>query len=191
MKIYEEFLQRNRIVAPMCHHVHSGYYYFRRRDGGKLHWRVLEIKYVRDESHPSTYKFQWCIPVHSSNRDQQWQIEDAATDVGWDQYEERLVAFVKGLSGGYKPIMNTDEALLTTWEIFAYNYDDSLARYATNDCIFRSLDVDLPLADRLAAVQESAHFLQSGSSGLTNSWLRTFAGSYLHNYAFWLTPLVS
>ena len=185
MKIYEEFLSRHKCEEKILHHVHLGYVFFRKLTGdknnGRLSWRVFEIRYHKDEVHPSTYRFSWYVPSHSLH--DVFSREDSK-DVAWDAYESELKQ-VK-MADGYTPIFNRTEIFVTLWEMFVYNHEETIP---CNSLVANSIDIEKPISERLAAIDEIMYNLSKKSDPLFNKWVSHYA-PVINNYVFWLNTIV-
>ena len=154
MFIFEEYLTRHSFDVAYVKHTLNGSLFFRHNN----QWRIINIRWSEQGNHPGLYNIRYYEPQgHRYDKlggDRTGVTLRRAVDdahIYWEEYEKYLVDWAKKLTP--QDIARTQaEAKLAAWEICLFSFDALLVGYANNENFFNTVNLDLPVNRRIAAV---------------------------------------
>lgn len=188
MYLCEEYLQRNKTKINTVRHSTCNGYLFLNHQYKKYrsNWLVLSITWIKNESHPGTYRFSESVP---RTRDVDGYLNTVSVWRGeWDQYEQYCLDFAKNYAG--QAIVDETEKLVTAWEIFLRCFDDWFSQNVSPNSIYATVDLDRSLEERKTAIHSLLSHLAIDHKTAYNFW-KNDIGRYFNNYSNWLGELVN
>jgi hypothetical protein len=186
MRLYEEYIKRHNLAVPIISHADYSVLFLRREKANGIDWKIFTAQFRRDMQRHGLYQCILNQPQRNSIGSgyrplSSWEIE-------WDCFEDYMLGF----DGKDSIVTGTQEVMLAAWEIFVFQAERYLVKYASNDDFFGSLDLTLSVERRYEHINR---FIQTNSFKTCEVyvyWTREMSKSvndYSHALARVLTSL--
>lgn len=180
MKLIEEYLQRHNISVAYAEYVHNGFVFYMLEDV----WRVLRIHWRQDPLwHPGYYQLKDFSFRHDGYNQRGALAAGRDWRVNWDEYEEHMRGWAHKAN---RVTSDRSEAIVAAWEGSLFGWDGYLARHATDESFFRTIDTDLSVADRVEAI---IHFIQVLGYGDFHDYWRHEMNPMIDAHCDWIAKL--
>lgn len=189
MRLYEEYLARHSLNVLVPPHVSNGTIFLRHESPSVVHWKIIQIAYQPNSTHPGKYVIQTQIPIRNSVAAGLRSIMNVSTaeEVEWDEYEDYFLELSKNLDG-YKVAKDIKEITLFAWEMFVYILDELLVKYAENASLFKSLNTTLSDTERYLAYSDFLAWITQRSSLILEAWKKMLA--HIRNNCYWFSNIL-
>lgn len=138
--------------------------------------------------HPGRYRIQFCSPLHNGYIEDQIFEGVDFWEGGWDEYEDFLLKWCRGMKKADEPILAKRAVILAAWEMFLISHDRSIASVVHPDRVFKTVDDSIGVETRYTHLQEVLSYLSSHHPNLYNAWDQM--KPYINNYCYWLGHLL-
>jgi len=200
MQLTEEYFARHAIKVPLVRHTEFGSVLFLTPDpkdtASTVKWALGTIMFKPDNLHPGKYSIRLSQPVHNSGERGTNGYQNIENDeIEWDVYEEHILEWSKKkiripTAANLRVVIDPKEVELAAWEMFVFNFDTNLVRYASDGTLFKSLDLDLPFAERHRGFLEMIEKLRHEAPNFYELWNRDLKRNTVDKYAYWLANLI-
>lgn len=195
MRLIEEYLCRHDVTnVTVVHHCSSGSLLLENtnHESWNSRWIILNIKWLNHDYHPGEYNLDINVPVHNGYLNDSIFLKKSSTVKKWHEYEDFLLQWIDDVKDDFKPIIGLKEVVLSCWEIFVYVYDSWFLaeRDEIKSLLFKSLDVELPIADRYSSYQNITAILLDKNPYIFRVWKYEVL-SRTNNYANWLACAIN
>jgi hypothetical protein len=193
MRLFEEYLQRHKITdVPMVHHCSVGTLVLRSVDPvlWKNKWAVVSIVWKVPDFRPGHYLIQINYPIHNGYLTATNFTKNIPIEKKWHEYEDFVLDWVSSLKG-LKPIVGSQEKLLTAWEMFVFVYDGWFVKQPADIKVklFNTLNKENSIETRYLNYKDIVIFLSTHYPAVMRTWKYEFLGG-MQTYADWLACLI-
>lgn len=166
----------------------------RRRVSNSTRWLILSVEWNHEpQYHPGKYYINAMAPRHDSASRRHCSFDGIAERdvVHYDEWENYWANWVKKIDKG-TVVHGKNESVVTAWEMFVYCHDSFFSKRTYEDKLFRSIDPQLSIEDRIGAINDITNLMRSRDrdSEALSRWQHDFEMTYLQTYLHWLADLV-
>lgn len=204
MLLHEEYKNRHGLSYPVVRRPDPFMYLIYQKDGEG--YTLLELKKIPQSHHPCYYQMTLYQPYrnnyrslersfgHPNGNDLPLSRVSDGIKVEWDQFDQEMIKWAIESYGQVNPMIGLPQIKMAVWEMFLITYDDAFSKisdHTTQYNMMKSIDVDLPIVDRMRAQIDIVNYIQydPNFNGLFRSWAPFQTIHDPSHYAFWLIEL--
>ena len=186
MLLVEEYLQRHAIKVPLIkHHSSEAVVFFKDNHGI---WCIKRLAWHPPDIHPGNYSVTTLRCNHNGLERGRYfdTVADDEAEIQWDEYEQYLLEW----TAVPRIVPCTDQEItVAAWEMLLRCCDKALIRHIHYDTLTKSIDTDLPIAERVAHIQTCLEYFSTVSHDVHHMWNGDLM-VYRERYAHWLAEMV-
>lgn len=193
MDLQQEYFNRKKVPSNIICYPEKGVIYLKSKKPVEHNWLQMSIEIHNEPNHPPKYRFSVLASptIYSSQDFTQFSYNHSKVICDemweWDQYELKLLEWIKNLSKNYESI-SYKEAFVVSWEMFVQNTDSWFANFLPTRILCKVADsLEGNEEGRFNAINDIERWIQHRYERIWTCWRNVSQNINRVAYADWLS----